>query len=234
MARTRSSVARVVIAAAAVGAACQMGSAFVGTAPATRSFRGAMRAEGEAAKPKESVALIAVTEESKLTTAGAITGLAGLLLGGVWVGAAGFAAGSYLARKKDDDVSKALNGIAGAGLEVLNFASNLNTKYEVTNKISSSFNDAVKSNNTDTSALDGVSSAVTNFDKDVGIQKTLGEFLTKGGELANQAVTKAIELNDQYNFWLQLGLVLGLASGNQAAELFIKLYWRTTLFLVDS
>ena len=120
------------------------------------------------------MALIAVTEESKLTTAGAITGLAGLLLGGVWVGAAGFAAGSYLARKKDDDVSKALNGIAGAGLEVLNFASNLNTKYEVTGKISSSFNDAVKSNDTDLSALDGVSSAVTNFDKDVGIQKTLG------------------------------------------------------------
>jgi hypothetical protein len=216
MARTRSSVARVVLAAAAVGAACQMGSAFVGTAPAARSFRGAVRAEGEAAStPKETVALVKVTEENKLTTAGALTGLAGLLLGGVWVGAAGFAAGSYLARKKDDDVAKALNGVAGAGLEVLNFVSMLNDKYTVTDKISSSFNEAVKSSDKDASvsgAFDSVSEAVTNFDKDVGIKKTLGEFLTKGGELASQAVDKAIQLNSEYKITDQIAAKIEEAS----------------------
>merc|ERR1711972_919804 len=99
---------------------------------------------------KSSVALVKVTEESKATTASVIGGLAGPLVGGVWVGGAVFAASAYLAKKEDDDVSKALKGVAAGSLEVLNFGAYLNDKYAVTDNIGSALSNAIDS--VDTSA----------------------------------------------------------------------------------
>eukprot|EP00435_Cladocopium_sp_Y103_P061814 s39_g23.t1 len=84
-------------------------------------------------KPKveapKSVALVQVTKENTIATAGVLGGLTGLLLGGFWIGAAGFVATSYLA-KKDDDVSAVLKGVSSASLEALNYVDSLNQKYE--------------------------------------------------------------------------------------------------------
>ncbi|CAK9067073.1 unnamed protein product, partial [Durusdinium trenchii] len=74
-----------------------------------------------------------VTKENSIATAGVLGGVAGLLLGGFWIGAAGFVATSYLA-KKEDDVSTVLKGVSTASLEALNYVDYLNKKYEVTNK----------------------------------------------------------------------------------------------------
>jgi len=171
-----------------------------------------MAEEAEAAAPapapSPSVALVKVTEESAITTAGVLGGVVGLLLGGVWVGGALFATTSYLAKREDDDIAKAFKGVASSGLEALNFGAYLNDKYEVTGSLGSAITNAVdsakqnestkESVTTVTSALDGVKEAIDTFDKDVGIKDTFGTILTSGTDLAFQAVDKVIKLNEEY------------------------------------
>jgi len=147
---------------------------------------------------KQSVALVKVTEENSITTASVIGATAGLLLGGVWLGGALFAATAYLARKKDDDLALGLKGIASGGLEALNFVGYLNEKYTVTDKLGSAISEAVDNLKKEpqnketvtsvTGALDTIKGAIDAFDKDVSIKDTLGSILTAGGELAAQAV----------------------------------------------
>mmetsp|Transcript_26509 Transcript_26509/g.47877 ORF Transcript_26509/g.47877 Transcript_26509/m.47877 type:complete len:226 (-) Transcript_26509:122-799(-) len=186
-----------VIAAVAFGAPLL---AFTGSSvPRTRLERSNVVLEAEA--EKTSVALVKVTEESTITTAGVLGGVAGLLLGGIWVGAATFAATSYIARKKDDDVALALKGISTGGLEALNYVDYLNNKYEVTSGVGSSLGDAIAkadSQGTVKESLDSIGDAIANFDKEVNVKDTLGGIFTAGGDLASQAVDKVIELNDKF------------------------------------
>jgi hypothetical protein len=179
--------------------------AFVGSAaPSTRAARGSVSLAAEAS----STALVKVTEENKATTASVLGFVAGILTGGVWVGAAAFAASSYLSRK-DDDVSTALKGIAATGLEAVNFGAYLSEKYEVSDKVGSAFDSVLESNpeakKSVSSAWDGISEAYETIDKDVGIKDTLGTILISGSELAQQAVQKAVDLNEQYKITDQIG-----------------------------
>jgi hypothetical protein len=165
----------------------------------------------EAGETSSSVALVKVNEQNSITTAGVIGGLAGLLVGGVWVGGALFAVSSYLARKKEDDVAAGLKGVAAGGLEALNFVDYLNNKYEVTGKLGSAISGALESATSGSDSKDSVNgflssakTAIENFDKDVGIKDTLGGILTAGSELAAQAIDKAVELNKEYKLTDQL------------------------------
>jgi hypothetical protein len=168
----------------------------------------------EAGETSSSVALVKVNEENSITTAGVIGGLAGLLVGGVWVGGALFAVSSYLARKKDDDVAAGLKGVAAGGLEALNFVDYLNNKYEVTGKLGSAITGALESATSSPDSKESLSSvtgffssaktAIENFDKEVGIKDTVGGILSAGSELASQAIDKAVELNKEYKLTDQL------------------------------
>lgn len=202
------------MAALAACALCSQVLSFTsGTAP-TLGPRAAGRsvaalAEAAAAPaPAPSAALVKVTEQSTITTAGVLGGVVGLLLGGVWVGGALFTISSYLARQKDDDVAKALKGAASGSLEAINYAAYVNEKYTLTDKLGSAISSAVdsaKSNpetkeavTTVSGVLNGAGEAIKSFDKEVGIQATLGSILTAGGDLAAQALQKAIDLDKQY------------------------------------
>jgi len=159
-----------------------------------------------------SVALVKVNEENSITTAGVLAGVAGLLVGGVWFGGALFAASSFVARKKDDDIANALKGISATGLEAVNYVDYLNQKYEVTSGVGSALGNAMKSagssagsstgsgeaSNSVAGFVDSTSEAISSFDKEIGIKDTLGGLLTAGSELASQAVGKVVELNEQY------------------------------------
>jgi len=188
------------------------GYAFTGGLRGASSVRVPMRAESAAApSPSPSVALVKVTEENTITNVGVLGGVVGLLVGGVWVGGALFAAGSYFARK-DTDVAKALKGISAGSLEALNFASYVNDKYTVTDKIGSALTDAAetaKVENKETAApvigfLESAKKAVESVDKDIGIKDTLGSLLSSASDLASQAVDKAVELNGQYKITDQI------------------------------
>lgn len=175
-----------------------------------RTPRLARRAEESSSSSSGSSALVKVTEENSITTAGVLAGVVGLLVGGIWVGAGLFAASSYLARKKDDDVAQILKSVASNALEVVNFVGNLDSKYGVTAKVSDSIKSSVDSakNSPDSKGIadvvGGLGDAITNFDKDVGIKDALGNVLTSSSELAAKAVDKVVELNTQYKVTDQL------------------------------
>eukprot|EP00435_Cladocopium_sp_Y103_P001032 s124_g1.t1 len=144
-----------------------------------------------------------------IATAGVLGGVTGLLLGGFWIGAAGFVATSYLAKKEDDDVSTVLKGVSSASLEALNFVDYLNQKYEVSGKVGAALSDALDSSEGETSssvksALGTVNGAIDSFDKDIGIRETLGGLVLAGSDLANQLATKVVELNKEYKVTDQL------------------------------
>jgi len=190
-------------------AACALAPLATFVAGPTPRFRCivALRAEpaASAASPSPSVALVKVTEESKATTASVLGGLAGLLVGGVWVGAGLFAAGAYLSRKEDSDVAKALKGVASGGLEVVNFGAYLNDKYTVTDRIGSALSDALGEADTGSESRESVSSfarsvtdAVKSADQEIGFKDTIGQIATSASDLACQAVDKVVELNMQY------------------------------------
>lgn len=182
-----------------------------------------MRAEEAAAtpapapapSPSPSVALVKVTEENKVATASVLGGLAGLLLGGVWVGAGLFAAGAYVSRREDSDASKALKGIASGSLEVVNFGAYLNDKFAVTDKLGSAISEAVgsakASSGSSSESLDSVTGvfqgAVDAFkaaDEDIDFKTTLGTLVTSASDLASQAVEKVVEVNDTYKITDQI------------------------------
>eukprot|EP00434_Breviolum_minutum_P014655 symbB.v1.2.012922.t1/scaffold903.1/size153517/9 len=166
-------------------------------------------AEAAASTSGSSVALVKVTKENTIATAGVLGGVTGLLFGGFWLGAASFVASSYLAKKEDDDVSTVLKGVSSASLEALNFVDYLNKKYEVTNKVGTALSDALDSSEGETSTsvkstLGTVNGAIDSFDKEVGIRDTLGSLVLAGSDLANQLATKVVELNDEYKVTDQL------------------------------
>lgn len=169
----------------------------------------AEEAPAPAPPPGSSVALVKVTEESKFTTASVLGGLAGLWFGGVWVGAGLFVASAWLTRNdKDSDVSKAISGVSGAGLEVVNFVANIEAKYEVTGKIGSAITDAIDTAKADpdkkvvaesaSSILQGAQDAIKSVDEDVGIKDTLGSIASSASELGYTAIKTIGDLNDKY------------------------------------
>lgn len=205
------SVGAVLACLALSGLESQRGRPFaLGAAAGASRRRLQLRAEGAAAPAAggQSVALVKVTEESKVTTAGVLGGLAGLLLGGIWVGGAVFAATSYLAKKEDSEVSQALKGIATGGLEVLNFGAMINDKYTVTDRLGSAISGAIEgaASSSDSKGavssvsdvFSGMSGAVKSLDDDIGIKDTIGTLATSATDLAFQAVDKAVELNKEY------------------------------------
>jgi len=169
-----------------------LGQSFVSGCTQPSKMRGSMRLHAEE-KAGETVALVKVTPENQVTTASLLGGAAGLLLGGVWVGGALFAATSYLARRDDDDISKGLKGVASKGLEFLNFGSYLNEKYTVTGQIGTALSGAIKD-----TPLDTVAESINSVDKDVGIKNSIGNLVSAASDMAGQAVETVVELNDEY------------------------------------
>jgi len=203
----RSAAVLLPLAALAIGAWVLASSCgFVNPgAVAPRVNHVALRAE-TADSPSPSVALVKVTEENKVAMTGVIGGVAGLLLGGVWVGAGLFAIGSYLAKKDDSDVSKALKGVSWSGIEALNFGAYVNDKYSVTGKIGGALDDALssESNKEAKGYVDSFVKAVQNADKEIGFLDTFGKLATAGADLASQAVDKAVAINNEYKLTDQL------------------------------
>lgn len=171
--------------------------------------RVALDAEPAASSGGNSVSLVKVTPENTQTTASIVGGLAGLSLGGIWVGAGLFTVVAYLARNgdKDDEVNKAINGASAAGLEAINYVAGINDKYGVTSGIGNAINTSLE--NAKTGPNKEIATAVSNFfegsaeaiesvDKEVKIKDSVGAVAISTSELANKAVIKVLDLNKQY------------------------------------
>jgi len=164
-------------------------------------------APAPSASKASSTALVVVNDENAMTTASVLTGFAGALLGGVWLGGALFAAGAYYARKENDDASQALKGIATASLEALNFGASLNDKYTITDSLGSAINEALakqESTSGVSSFLNSLGSSIKQLDDEISLKDTFGTLATAASDLASQAVDKALELNEEYKISEQI------------------------------
>jgi len=209
MAKSSRALTAVVL-VVALGLTYLVSTAFVTGASTTRpNLRSRVVAHAEEAakapakEPEKSeTSLVVISEESKVTAASVLPGIAGLLLfKSLFVAVPLFAAASYVVRQ-DNDLATSLKGIAASGLEALNFGGSLNEKYEVTGKIGSSFNENVKKLNGEkgsvSEVVEKVQTAASNLDKEVGIKDSVGNILTEGSNLAAQAVEKVVDLNKEY------------------------------------
>jgi len=150
-------------------------------------------------RPKTDI--IKVSDETVMTTAGMLGALAGFATGGIWLGAALFAAFSYMAREaEDNDFSKALRGVAKGSISVLNFGAYVDDKYSVTDKVGEAFGSAAKSVKKEIpdaapvmNVVEDVAGAVKGFDSSVGILETAGTLTTSASDLAASAVSMAVD-----------------------------------------
>mmetsp|Transcript_52911 Transcript_52911/g.97900 ORF Transcript_52911/g.97900 Transcript_52911/m.97900 type:complete len:237 (-) Transcript_52911:61-771(-) len=179
-------------------------AAFVGLS--NTALRGSVGRQAEAggAPPKKESAgpLVKIDEANVKATGNVLAGLAGLLVGGLWLGVGLFAVASYAGRK-EDDVGKAIRGVSQTALEALNFTANMDSKYKVTDNLGKSVSSAVEKNvksedkATLDSAVNTVSGSVADLDKEVGIKATLGSIVLTATDLSAQAVEKLLDFNEK-------------------------------------
>jgi len=226
--RSRGNLRYVVLLGVLAGTLCLSLSVHTGFTPAVS--HGAQRPLGRFAEPtaaaetpaatpapapaeSSSVALVVVNDENTATTASILAGLAGVLLGGPWIGGALFAAGSYLSRK-EGDLPMAIKGVASSALQVLNFGANMNDKYTVTDQIGGALSGAianVKKNTGDgevvktlSDTFDKVGKALGDLDKDVNIKNTAGNVVSAASEFAADAVERVVGVNEDYKLTEQI------------------------------
>jgi len=196
-------------------------AAFVGLRSTARNL-GALGRQAEAKQgapqTEKSSALVKIDEENIKATGSVLAGLAGLLVGGLWIGAGLFAAASYAGRK-DDDVGNALRGFSKSALEALNFTATMDSKYKVTDQVGKTVSTAVDKNlkekdkETLNSAVSSVSGSVEDLDKEVGIKATLGSLVLTANDFSAQAVEKLLDFNEKNKVTDKLSeQVKGLAS----------------------
>ena len=157
----------------------------------------------------EGGALVPIKEETVEFTAGILGGVAGFAVGGPVLGAIGAAIANYVS-KNDSEASTVVTAVSKSSIQVFNYLTTLDKKYDLLTKAQGSLEDAltkVKGSQTavDASVVDQIEGALSNT-KDK-IEEVNNEYDLVGtsvtalgvvGELVEKAIVKAGELNEEY------------------------------------
>jgi chromosome segregation ATPase len=168
-------------------------------------------------------ALVPIKEETVEFTAGLLGGVAGLLIGGPFLGCVLAAVTNY-ASKSEGDVGEVVQSISKAGLQIFNYLANLNNKYEVLDKAQGSLEQSLeKLKNQDTvdketvskveKALAGTKDKLKEINDEYDVVGGSLTALGVLGELVEKAVDKAKEVNSEYKLTDK-----ALTSAKQAVE----------------
>lgn len=141
-------------------------------------------------------------EKPNIQSAAAVTGgILGFVLGGPVWGVA-FAALSNFVSKKEDDYGDALRGFGKVVIESYNFLNKINSKYEITNKVSSAVSSVVSSVNTESESLDTIKktytetiSKIDEINKEYDLVNKGTEVIAAAATLSDAAIEKVVELN---------------------------------------
>jgi hypothetical protein len=189
------------------------------------------RAPAPAAAPKSSGGkLVPIKEETVEFTAGILGGLAGFALGGPILGAIAAAAANYVS-KTDGDVSEVVSAVSKTSIEVYNYLTKLDEKYEILNKAKASLEQAAEklksAGNVDPVALEKVENALATTTSKIEEINEEYDLVGAGvtalgviGDLVEKAVTKAGELNEEYNLTSKAkeALAKGVDKAKEAAD----------------
>jgi hypothetical protein len=178
------------------------------SAPLYMSDPPAPPAEAPPAAATKTSAIVPINEETVEFTAGLLGGVVGFAIGGPVLGALGAAAANY-ASKTDAEVGEILSAVSKTSIEIFNYFSKLDSKYEVLDKAKAQLENALEkvksseSANPETiekieKALSSTNSKIKEINDEydlVGVGLTA---LGVVGDLVEKAIIKAGELNEEY------------------------------------
>jgi len=153
-------------------------------------------------------ALVPIKEETVEFTAGLVGGFAGFLIGGPLLGAISAAAANYVS-KMEGDVSQVVQTVSKSSIQIFNYLSTLDAKYEILKKAQNSLQntlDKLKSQGTvDPDAISKVESALSSTKSKIAEINDEYDLVGGGmtalgvvGDLIEKAVKRAGELNEEY------------------------------------
>ena len=167
-----------------------------------------VKAAPKASSSSKGGALVPIKEETVEFTAGILGGLAGLVIGGPFLAAIGAATANYVS-KMDGDVSDVVQAVSKSSIQVYNYLSTLDSKYEVLAKAKAQLEkalDSLKSQETvDPEAVAKVEKALASTSSKIKEVNDEYDLVGAGttalgvvGDLVEKAVKKAGELNEEY------------------------------------
>lgn len=166
-----------------------------------------MSDETAAETPTEKAYLVPVKEETIEFTAGILGGAAGLVVGGPVLGAIGAAASNYVS-KNNGDVNDVVKAVSKTSIEIYNYLSKLDAKYEILTNTQASLTEALeklKASQSDPATIEKVEAALASTTSK--IKEINDEYDVVGagttalgvlGDFIDQAVEKVGELNEEY------------------------------------
>jgi hypothetical protein len=165
-------------------------------------------AKKSAPSPSGGGALVPIKEETVEFTAGLLGGIAGLVIGGPFLGAVGAATANYIS-KMDGDATDVVQAVSKSTIQVYNYLSTLDSKYEVLGKAKAQLEKALNSlksqDSVDPDAVEKVENALTSTTSKIKEINDEYDLVGAGttalgviGDLVEKAVKKAGELNEEY------------------------------------
>lgn len=156
----------------------------------------------------EGGAIVPIKEETVEFTAGLLGAAAGFVVGGP-VGAFIAGAAANYVSKMEGDAAEVVQGVSKSSIQVFNYLSKLDSKYEVLKKAKSSLEDAIdrlkSQGSVDPEALSKVEGALASTKSKIEEINDEYDLVGAGmtalgviGDLVEKAVKKAGELNDEY------------------------------------
>jgi hypothetical protein len=161
-----------------------------------------------AAAPIKSGAIVPINEETVEFTAGILGGVVGFAIGGPVLGAIAAAAANY-ASKTDAEVGEVLSAVSKTSIEIFNYFSKLDSKYEILDKAKGQLESALekvkKSDSANPETIEKIESALKNTNSKIREINDEYDLVGTGmtalgvvGDLVEKAIIKAGELNDEY------------------------------------
>ena len=149
---------------------------------------------------------IVPVEKETVESAASVTGaVVGFLVAGP-VGSLIAAAFSNWLVKKDNDGGEALRGVGKAVVDAYNYLNKINSKLDVTGKVSSAIGDVVEKTAAESESAASAKATLTEFTSKAQSVITEYDLATKASalakasvELSGQAIEKLDELNNQYD-----------------------------------
>lgn len=141
-------------------------------------------------------------EKTNIQSAAAVTGgVVGLALGGpFW--ALLFAAVSNYVAKKEDDTGDALRGFGKTVIESYNFLNKINSKYELTSKVTDAASKAINSVQVESESVSTIKTTysqvvekIDNVNKEYDLVGKGKEFIGLAATFTDAAIEKVVELN---------------------------------------
>jgi hypothetical protein len=152
-------------------------------------------------KADASYAIVPLEKETVENAAATTAVIAGFIIAGP-VGAVALGATANYLVKKENEVAEALQGVGKTVIEVVNYVTKVNSKYELTDKAGSAVGGAIDS--ADNEALSTVKKTLSEatgkisaLNEEYKIVNTVGEALTVAKGLSDQAIDKVGELNEK-------------------------------------